>query len=80
MNKTEAQKSISEFFSRTNFSGDEVRKIRNIAMKYRIRFGEYRKLYCKKCLSKLSGKTRITKTHKTIVCDKCGTVNRFKLS
>jgi RNase P subunit RPR2 len=79
MNKTEAQEAIDGFFQRDNFSSDELRKIRSLAMKYKIRLGVYRKLYCKHCLSMLKGETRISKEFKTIKCSVCGKVNRVKL-
>lgn len=79
LSKTEAQKEINEFFSRSNFTKEEVRKIKRLAMKYKLRLGKHRKLFCKSCLNKLKGKTRITKTHKITKCQICGSYNKFKL-
>ena len=78
--KFEAQDKINDFFKKDFFSSDEMRKIKRIAMKYKIKLGAYRKLFCKKCLYKLKGKIRVTKTHKTIICEKCGFKNRFKIA
>jgi RNase P subunit RPR2 len=79
MSKSEAKELISEFFQREAFSSEEVRKIKRIAMKFNIKIGNYRRLFCKKCLSKLGGKLRVGKIHKTVECGICGHKNRHKL-
>jgi RNase P subunit RPR2 len=80
ISKQEAKKEIDKFFQGENFSTEEVRKIKRLAMKSGIKLGEHRKKFCKKCLSKLKGKTRVNATDKRIVCGNCGFENRFKLS
>jgi len=77
--KTEAAKEIDEFFLSNDFSSLKLRKIIRLAMKYKIRLGRYRKLFCKSCLSQLKGKTRISKTHKAITCQSCKYTNKFKM-
>ncbi|MBI2631909.1 hypothetical protein HYW75_02815 [Candidatus Pacearchaeota archaeon] len=79
MSKSEAEKQIEIFFARTNYNSDQIRKIKRLAMKFNIKLGNYRRLYCKKCLSQLRGKIRITKTHKTIECEKCEFRNKLKM-
>lgn len=79
MSRSKARERIDEFFSREDFSSEEVRKIKRLAMKYRIRLGDYRKKFCKNCLSRLKGKTRVTRFYKTVVCENCGYRNRFKI-
>jgi len=79
LSKKEAQEKIDELFKRKSFSQDEVKKIKRLAMHYKIKLGSYRKRFCRKCLSQLKGKTRITKTHKIIECEKCKYKNRFTL-
>lgn len=79
LSRQEAQKKIEQFFQRENFSAEEVRKIKRLAMKFNIKLGSYRKLFCKKCLSRLRGKIRVNKTHKIIECEKCSYKNRFKM-
>ena len=79
ISRQEAREKIEEFFKKKNFEAREVKKIKRLAMKHRISLKEKRKLFCKKCLSKLKGKTRINKTHKSIRCEKCGFLNRSKL-
>ncbi len=74
--RAEAQKKIREFFEKLDFKAEEIKKIRRLAMKFNIKLGNYRKLFCKKCFSQLKGKTRIKNKSKTIICDKCGFMNR----
>lgn len=78
--KQEAQEIISKFFERESFTSEEVKKIKRLAMKFKIKLKENRKKFCKKCLSQLKGKTRISKYHKTITCENCCYKNKFKLS
>ena len=77
--KQEAGKIIDEFFLKDNFSSDEMKKIKRIAMKYKIRLGIKRRNFCKKCLNKLRGSTRVNKKYKVVVCGFCGCRNRFKI-
>ncbi len=79
LNKTEAKEKIENFFKRKEFNKDEMRKIRRLAMKFKIRLKDKRKLFCKKCLSQLKGKIRISKEYKTIQCSFCNFKNRFKI-
>jgi len=78
INKTEAKEKIEKFFS-GDFSPEQLKKIKRLAMKFNIKLGEKRKLFCSKCLNPLSGKLSITKTHKTIVCRFCGFRNKHRL-
>jgi len=79
ISKAAAKEKISEFFKKDSFSQDEMRKIKRLAMKYKIKLGVYRKEYCKKCLSELSGKTRIRDGFKSVKCEKCNYYNRWKI-
>ncbi|MDO8459517.1 MAG: hypothetical protein Q7S74_00240 [Nanoarchaeota archaeon] len=78
--RAEAQKKIDEFFQKEEFSAEEVRKIKRLAMKYNIKLGKYRMMFCKNCLEKLNGKTRVSKKTKTVACEKCGYLNRFTIA
>ena len=80
ISKSEAREKIDAFFAREEFSAEEARKIKRLAMKFKIRLGDYKKLFCKKCLSKLEGRTRFSGEYKTVVCKKCGERNRFKMN
>ena len=79
LNKTQAKEKIESFFQRLSFTPEEMRKIKRLAMKFKIPLKQYKKQFCKKCLSQLKGKIRITKTHKAIICDNCGFRNKFKI-
>ncbi len=78
LSKSQVEQKIEKFFKKAEFTKEEVKKIRRLAMKFNIKLKDKRKNFCKKCLSQLRGKTRITKTHKTIECEKCGYKNKFK--
>ena len=80
INKTEVKKKIDEFFKQKDFTSEQLKKVKRIAMKFNIKLGEYRKRFCKKCFSPLAGKISITKNHKTIVCKKCGFRNKIKIN
>jgi RNase P subunit RPR2 len=77
--KTEIRKKIDYFFGKRNFKPEDLKKIKRLAMKYKIRLGEHRKKFCKKCLAKLKGKTRVGRVFKTVECENCGYRNRFSL-
>jgi len=80
LSRLEAQEEINEFFGGgRKFSVNEVRKIKRLAMKYNIKLGSYRRLFCKKCFSFLKGKTRVTETHKIVECGRCGAVNKQRI-
>ncbi len=79
LTRTEAKEKIEEFFKRREFDAKEVKKIKRLAMKFNIKLKDYRKAFCKKCLAKLKGKTRVGRVYKMVECGGCGYTNRFKL-
>jgi len=80
LSKPEAQAKIEEFFKKDTFTPKQLKKIKRLAMKFKIKLKSYRKKFCKSCLSQLKGKARITKTHKSIICQICGYKNKFRLA
>ena len=81
INKKEAQRIIEDHFSKDNLDPNSTKKIKTLAMAHRIRIGEHRKRFCKKCYYDLKdGKVRVSKEHKQITCGKCNSVNRWELS
>lgn len=78
--KTEAKEKISKFFQSNDFTPEQLKKIKRISMKFNIKLGDYRKLFCRKCLNSLAGKLSISKTHKTIICGHCGYKNKIRIS
>jgi RNase P subunit RPR2 len=78
LSKTEAKEKIDNFFLRKEFDKEEIRRIKRLAMKFKIRLKDKRKLFCKACKSPLKGKMRLSRTHKTIICEECKFRNKFK--
>jgi RNase P subunit RPR2 len=68
------------FFDLSNKSPSEIKKIIQLAGKERIKLGEKRKLFCKKCFSPhKTSKIRINQGIKSIECENCGYKNRWKI-
>ena len=80
LNKKEAQEKIDNFFKKEDFTPEDIKKIKRLAMKFNIKLRLYKKTFCKKCLSRLEGKLRINKMYKTIECKNCRYKNRFKIA
>ncbi len=81
LSKTEAKDHINNFFQNTkNKSPEEVKKIKKLAMRYNIPLREKRKKLCKKCLAPYKNpKIRIKRKMKTITCENCGYVARYRI-
>lgn len=78
--KHEVKEKIEDYFSKKELKSEETKKIKKLAMSYRISLKNHRKRFCKKCYSDLkNGSVRISKNYKTITC-KCGFTNKFKIS
>jgi len=77
ISKMEAKKKIDTFFKKESFNREELKKIKRIAMKFRIKLSNYKGIFCKICLNKLEGKTRIKKNHRIIECKNCGFKNKI---
>lgn len=78
LSKNEAKKEIDNYFAKEKLDQNKTRKIKNLAMKFRISLKGYRKRFCKKCYSDLfNGKVRISKTYKQVTCIKCKMKNRW---
>ena len=80
ISKTEARELTETFFSKKDFTPEEVRKIKRLAMKFNIKLSGHRKKFCKKCLAKLNGKIRVRKGYKIVECENCGYRNKFKMT
>ncbi len=80
--KKEAEEKIKEFFSNIkNKTPDEVKKTKKLSMRHGLKLGQLRKKFCNKCLHTYSGKERIriNKGIKSVECENCGKVNRWKI-
>jgi len=80
LNKKQAQEYIEEFFKNIhNKNREQIRKVKRLAMHYKIRLGEKRKLFCKYCYSAKLKIIKISKNIKTVKCENCGKLGRWKL-
>jgi len=79
--KTEAKQQIQEFFENINEkSPKEIKKIKRLAMKYKIPLKDKRKLFCKKCLSPHKNPSiRVKNGFIKINCGECGYTSRWKI-
>ncbi|MFB6246110.1 MAG: hypothetical protein ABEI74_00775 [Candidatus Pacearchaeota archaeon] len=83
ISKKEAERQVEDFFKNIkNKSAREVKKIKKIAANKKIRLGEKRKLFCKKCLMPYQGneKIRIKNGRKIVECGNCGYVARWQIN
>jgi len=79
-NKEEAQAEINEFFK--NIKGKtpkEIKKIKRLAMKHNIKLREKRKKFCKKCFSTKLRVKSVKNKLKTVECENCKHVSRWKI-
>ena len=82
LSKTESEKKIKDFFEEIeNKSPKEINKIKKLAMNQKISLKEFRKLFCKYCLTPYSKKEkiRIKNKVKSIECKICGKISRWKI-
>ncbi len=81
LSKTEAKKQIKEFFLNIkDKTPKEVKKIKKLAMGFNLPLKEKRRTFCKKCLGPYkSKKIRIKNKIKSVACENCGYVNRWKV-
>jgi RNase P subunit RPR2 len=80
--KTESQEKVNEFFKNIESkTPKEIKKIKKVAMGQKISLKKFRKEFCKKCLVPYSGKEKVRINHgiKSITCEKCGNISRWKM-
>jgi len=79
--KADAKKQIQEFFKNIkNKSPKDVKKIKKLAMNYKIPLKNKRKLFCGKCFTPyINLKIRIKNKKKIITCKECEYVSRWKI-
>lgn len=81
--KTEAKEKIEEFFKEIkNKNPKEIKKVKRLAMNFKIPLKEKRKLFCSECLIPFSGneKIRLKNGIKSISCENCGNISRWKMN
>ena len=79
LTKKQAEEKINVFFEKKH-SKEEVRKIKKISMRYRIKLKEFRKKFCSKCFSMNLKFKKVKKNIKTVECSECGNLMRLKLA
>ena len=80
LSKQEAEQKIKEIFS-NNPSPKEIKKAKRLAMNKKIRLGNLKKKFCKKCYALFdigNSEIRIKKGMKVIQCKSCGQISRYK--
>ena len=78
ISKTEAIKKIGEFF-KNKHSKEEARKIKKLAMSHQIKLRDLRKKFCKKCYSMNLRTRKIKNKIKSVKCEDCESLMRWKL-
>ena len=80
LSKPEAVKKIEEFFKNIqNKTPKEIKKIKRLSMKYNIKLGDKRKKFCKKCYSTKLKVIGVKKKVKSVLCEDCKNISRYKL-
>ena len=78
--KKEAEREIKIFFSNLKRKKpEEIKKIKKLAMKHNIKLGTLRKQFCKKCYSPDLKVKKVTGKIKTMNCESCGNISRYKI-
>ena len=81
LSKQEIQNKIKEIFS-NNPSPKQIKKAKTLASSKNIKLTNYKKKFCKKCLTFFHSKnheTRIKKPLKIIKCKSCDYISRYRL-
>ena len=82
LSKSEIEQKIKDVFSKENPPKEDIRKIKKLAMSKNIRLSDYKKKFCKKCLSYFNpnnSEIRIKKGFKTVKCKECDNVSRWRM-
>jgi RNase P subunit RPR2 len=81
LSKKQVVLEIEEFFRNiSKKTPKEVKKIKRLAMSYKIPLKEKRKLFCKKCFSPyVESGIRVKKGHINITCSHCHHISRWRI-
>lgn len=80
--KEKIQQQINDIFS-NNPSKIQIKKAKKLASSKNIKLTKYKKKYCNKCLTFFNysnHQVRIKKQIKTIKCNSCNFISRYKLN
>jgi RNase P subunit RPR2 len=79
-NREVTKKRIEEFFETIETKKpEEIRKMKKLAMAHNLKLGEKRKKFCQKCYSTKLKVKKIKKGIKTVECESCGNLMRWKI-
>ena len=73
-----SKKEIKELIEKAK-KPEDFKKIKRLAMHSSVKLGSLRKKFCKHCFHLLKGVTRINKSMKSIKCENCGKISRWKI-
>jgi len=81
ISKKEVKKQIEEFFADIkNKDSKDVKKIKKLAMNYKIPLKDKRKLFCNKCMNPhKNASIRVKNDLIRINCGECNHINRWKI-
>jgi len=81
ISKSEAENKINEFFlDIINKTPKEIDKIKKLAMTKKTKLKEKRKFFCKYCsFPYKNSKIKIKNKMKSVTCQNCGKINRWKI-
>jgi RNase P subunit RPR2 len=81
LSKSEAKTRVEFFFNNLKEKNyKDVKKIKKLAMSYKIPLKEKRKLFCKKCYHPYQmPSVRINNDKMSITCDKCAHISGWKI-
>ena len=80
LSKSETEQKIKDFFEDIkNKTPKEIKKIKKLAMSKNIKLGDLKKKFCKACYSNDLMVKKITKNMKTIECNDCKKISRYRL-
>jgi len=80
--RSQAEKEIASFFVEDikEKTARQIKKIRTLAMSNNLPLKEYKKQFCKKCLNPYKNpKVRIHNQIKSVTCENCSYISRWKL-
>ena len=81
LSRKESEEKIKNAFSK-NLSPKEIKKLKRLAMNKKIRLGNLKQRFCKKCyllFNSNNSEIRIKKGFKAIKCKECSHISRYKL-
>lgn len=82
ISRLQTEKEIVSFFGENvkEKNAKQIKKIKTLAMSNNIPLKEFRKQFCKKCLTPYkSPKILIKNKIKSVTCENCGYISRWKL-